>query len=154
MMSACFCFAQGDGLFYIDDGPYFDSLEYLIDHYLKRADGLVAPLKTPIQPDSRSAGRPAMVSWYTSPLLDMEQKRISLLLWPSKKGISVCFSDCQKQACSSWIWLKHNHAAHTFALQKHRIHSLTTDHYRHAPWSATSKHAAFKKTSSKDPSKE
>jgi len=30
--------------FYIDDGPYFDSLEHLIDHYYRISDGLPTPL--------------------------------------------------------------------------------------------------------------
>ncbi len=30
--------------FYIDDGPYFDSLEHLIDHYCRIPDGLPTTL--------------------------------------------------------------------------------------------------------------
>ncbi len=33
-----------DTTYYIDDGPYFDSLEYLIDHYCRIPDGLPTTL--------------------------------------------------------------------------------------------------------------
>lgn len=33
-----------DATYYIDDGPYFDSLEYLIDHYCRIPDGLPTTL--------------------------------------------------------------------------------------------------------------
>lgn len=34
--------------FYIDDGPYFDSLEHLVDHYCRIPDGLPITLKSSI----------------------------------------------------------------------------------------------------------
>ncbi|XP_072035066.1 tyrosine-protein kinase HTK16-like isoform X2 [Amphiura filiformis] len=40
-------------LFYIDDGPYFKSLEQVMDHYLRFEDGLPTKLTQPIKP-SRS----------------------------------------------------------------------------------------------------
>jgi hypothetical protein len=33
-----------DSTYYIDDGPYFDSLEHLIDHYCRIPDGLPTTL--------------------------------------------------------------------------------------------------------------
>ncbi|XP_071521228.1 tyrosine-protein kinase HTK16 isoform X2 [Panulirus ornatus] len=40
-----------DGMmFFIDDGPYFDSLESLVDHYIRFMDGLPCCLVTPVQP--------------------------------------------------------------------------------------------------------
>lgn len=35
--------------FYIDDGPYFNSLEHLIEHYMRYEDGLSTKLRNPIQ---------------------------------------------------------------------------------------------------------
>lgn len=40
---------QGD-MFCIDDGPYFPSLETLVDHYLHFVDGLPCQLRTPVGP--------------------------------------------------------------------------------------------------------
>ena len=33
---------------YIDDGPFFETLEHLIDHYSRYADGLSAKLKASV----------------------------------------------------------------------------------------------------------
>ncbi|KAJ9587710.1 hypothetical protein L9F63_018861, partial [Diploptera punctata] len=40
---------KGD-YFYIDDGPYLDSLEYVIEHYSLMSDGLPTTLQTPVPP--------------------------------------------------------------------------------------------------------
>lgn len=44
---------KNDTLFYIDDGPFFTSLELLIDHYMKYEDGLPGRLVTPVEPDRK-----------------------------------------------------------------------------------------------------
>uniref|UniRef100_F6SGK0 Tyrosine-protein kinase n=1 Tax=Ciona intestinalis TaxID=7719 RepID=F6SGK0_CIOIN len=40
-------FVQGNQWYYIDDGPLFTSLEYLVDYYCRRSDGLPAELTSP-----------------------------------------------------------------------------------------------------------
>ena len=40
---------QGD-YFFIDDGPYLDSLEYVIEHYSLMSDGLPTTLQFPVPP--------------------------------------------------------------------------------------------------------
>nr|CAB3267847.1 tyrosine-protein kinase HTK16-like [Phallusia mammillata] len=40
--------------FYIDDGPLFSSLEYLIDYYCRCSDGLPAELTSPVTPFARN----------------------------------------------------------------------------------------------------
>jgi tyrosine-protein kinase len=44
---------SNDTLFYIDDGPYFNSLELLIEHYMKYEDGLPGRLVSPVEPDKK-----------------------------------------------------------------------------------------------------
>ncbi|XP_065202504.1 tyrosine-protein kinase Shark-like [Planococcus citri] len=39
-----------DHYYYIDDGPYVDSLEHLIDYYMTMADGLPIKLQNPVPP--------------------------------------------------------------------------------------------------------
>lgn len=52
---------QGDRWFFIDDGPYFESLESLVDHHMKRPDGLVDVLKNGVRPGKGAdAGTPAL----------------------------------------------------------------------------------------------
>ena len=46
------CSWQCDRWFYIDDGPLFETLPHVIDHYSRCADGLPVLLKTPVPPDS------------------------------------------------------------------------------------------------------
>lgn len=41
--------------FFIDDGPYFNSLEHLVDYYSSCADGLPAPLSNPVSPTRLAA---------------------------------------------------------------------------------------------------
>lgn len=43
---------QGKYLF-IDDGPYLDSLEHVVEHYRCMPDGLRGPLVCPIPPKPR-----------------------------------------------------------------------------------------------------
>lgn len=45
---------EKDGKFlYIDDGPYMQSLEHLISHYMEFADGLPVTLRYPVEPKPR-----------------------------------------------------------------------------------------------------
>jgi len=44
------CFPQSDRWFYIDDGPMFETLEQVIDHYSMFADGLPTVLTKPVPP--------------------------------------------------------------------------------------------------------
>lgn len=41
-----------DQWFYIDDGPMFETLEHIIEHYMRFSDGLPTCLKTPVRPQS------------------------------------------------------------------------------------------------------
>lgn len=36
--------------YYIDYGPYMESLELLVEHYMNHADGLPAELQRPVRP--------------------------------------------------------------------------------------------------------
>ena len=46
---------QADRWFYIDDGPLFETLPHLVDHYLQYADGLPCVIKIPVSsPDNRN----------------------------------------------------------------------------------------------------
>lgn len=40
---------------FIDDGPYLDSLEHLIDHYSVMSDGLPTCLQMPVPPPPKPA---------------------------------------------------------------------------------------------------
>ena len=51
-MCDLFALWQCDRWFYIDDGPLFETLPHVIDHYSRCADGLPVLLKTPVPPDS------------------------------------------------------------------------------------------------------
>uniref|UniRef100_H2Z7A3 Tyrosine-protein kinase n=1 Tax=Ciona savignyi TaxID=51511 RepID=H2Z7A3_CIOSA len=42
--------SRGNQWYYIDDGPLFSSLEYLVDYYCRCSDGLPAELTTPVPP--------------------------------------------------------------------------------------------------------
>ena len=42
---------------YIDDGPYLDSLEHLVEHYSTLADGLQCRLRHPLPPSAEDAHR-------------------------------------------------------------------------------------------------
>uniref|UniRef100_T1IN98 non-specific protein-tyrosine kinase n=1 Tax=Strigamia maritima TaxID=126957 RepID=T1IN98_STRMM len=44
---------QQDNFYFIDDGPYIESLEHLIAHYMIMADGLPTNLARPIKPTKR-----------------------------------------------------------------------------------------------------
>ena len=50
-------FVQSDRWFYIDDGPLFETLPHVIDHYSRCADGLPVLLKMALPPD----GNPPVV---------------------------------------------------------------------------------------------
>ena len=50
-------FIQSDRWFYIDDGPLFETLPHVIDHYSRCADGLPVLLKMALPPD----GNPPVV---------------------------------------------------------------------------------------------
>lgn len=41
---------QADRWYYIDDGPLFETLPHLVDHYIKHMDGLPVLLMEPIPP--------------------------------------------------------------------------------------------------------
>jgi hypothetical protein len=36
--------------YFIDDGPYLDSLEHVVDHYTRWKDGLPSTLHVPVRP--------------------------------------------------------------------------------------------------------
>ncbi|CAF4380235.1 unnamed protein product, partial [Adineta steineri] len=44
--------------FYIDDGPYFDSLEHLIDHYCRIPDGLPITLTCSVNQSGQLVSNP------------------------------------------------------------------------------------------------
>lgn len=44
--------SRADRWFYIDDGPLFETLPHLVDHYLQYADGLPCVIKSPVQPQT------------------------------------------------------------------------------------------------------
>ena len=49
----CFCCCttlQGDLWYFIDDGPLFDSLPSVVDHYMLFPDGLPTLLRYPVSP--------------------------------------------------------------------------------------------------------
>ncbi|XP_038050130.1 tyrosine-protein kinase HTK16-like [Patiria miniata] len=43
---------QRNGRFFIDDGPYFDSIEHLVDYYMRYDDGFHVRLTLPISPNT------------------------------------------------------------------------------------------------------
>ena len=59
---------QADRFFYIDDGPLFETLPHVIDHYSKSADGLPVLLKMAVPPTGHPpiniAHRAAMPTGY------------------------------------------------------------------------------------------
>lgn len=54
--------SRADRYFFIDDGPLFDSLGHLIDHYMKYTDGLCILLKKPIPVTRRTVPLPPIPS--------------------------------------------------------------------------------------------
>lgn len=63
---------EHNGMFCIDDGPYFPSLETLVDHYLRFVDGLPCRLRTPVGP---SQSHMEDTSSSRSPLLPLSSRQ-------------------------------------------------------------------------------
>ena len=56
--------SQGDLWYFIDDGPLFDSLGAVIDHYMLFPDGLPTLLRYPVPPSGgKTSNASKMVSW-------------------------------------------------------------------------------------------
>lgn len=55
-MYVIYSLPQSDRWFYIDDGPLFETLPHVIDHYSRCADGLPVLLRMAVSPD----GNPPM----------------------------------------------------------------------------------------------
>lgn len=62
-----------DNFYYIDDGPYLDSLEMLVEHYMMFPDGLPCKLQTPVAPKPNpplpNTPHPSLVSIFVKYLL-------------------------------------------------------------------------------------
>lgn len=98
-------FVQSDRWFYIDDGPLFETLPHVIDHYSRCADGLPVLLKMALPPDGNppiviqnipvppTRKRPPLTPALSSPALNIHSARILAgrnLLQRSGSAVSTC----------------------------------------------------------------
>jgi len=94
-------FVQSDRWFYIDDGPLFETLPHVIDHYSRCADGLPVLLKMALPPGGKPPvvlqnipvppmrKRPPLTPAISSPALNTHSARILPGLNPLQRSGSA-----------------------------------------------------------------
>lgn len=77
--------SQGDLWYFIDDGPLFDSLGAVIDHYMLFPDGLPTLLRFPVSPSggSKTSNASKLVSSSISGVI------IFVVIWPPSMRLDL-----------------------------------------------------------------
>ncbi|XP_032240951.1 tyrosine-protein kinase HTK16 isoform X2 [Nematostella vectensis] len=91
--------SRSDRWFYIDDGPLFETLPHVIDHYSKSADGLPVLLQFAVPPDGRT---PIAIAHYTPPQpvrrqLSSPGQSVNAIQTPPRKPVNLTRSGSSEE---------------------------------------------------------